>query len=86
MYHFRDSNGREIDAVLTLPDGRWAAIECKLGASRIAAAAASLAAAVRAIDTDSVGEPMFRLIVTATGSTFTLADGTITVPLHRLLP
>ncbi|BBZ55223.1 hypothetical protein MPHO_22150 [Mycolicibacterium phocaicum] len=25
--HYRDSNGKEIDAVLTLPDGRWGAVE-----------------------------------------------------------
>ena len=30
--HYRDSNGKEIDAVITLPDGRWGAVEIKLGA------------------------------------------------------
>lgn len=25
--HYRDSNGKEIDAVITLPDVRWAAVE-----------------------------------------------------------
>lgn len=84
--HYRDSNGRELDAVLTLPDGRWAAIEVKLGASQIPAAARSVAAAVAAIDTGAVGEPAFRLILTGTGPTFTLDDGTVTVPFHRLVP
>ncbi|WP_029138056.1 ATP-binding protein [Nakamurella lactea] len=84
--HYRDSNGRELDAVLVLPDGRWAAIEVKLGAGRIVSAAQSVAAAVAAIDIEAVGAPMFRLIVTGTGTTFTLDDGTVTVPLHRLGP
>lgn len=84
--HYRDSNGRELDAVLTLSDGRWAAVEVKLGGVQIPPAARSIAAAVADIDTGAVGEPMFRLIVTGTGSTFGLDDGTITVPLHRLIP
>lgn len=84
--HYRDSNGRELDAVLTLPDGRWAAIEVKLGGNQIPAAARSISAAVADIDTSAVGEPAFRLIITGTGSTLTLDDGTVTVPLHRLMP
>lgn len=86
VQHYRDSNGRELDAVLVFPDGRWAAIEVKLGAGRIADAARSIADAVGAIDTDAVGTPIFRLVVTGTGATFTLDDGTVTVPLHRLGP
>ena len=86
IQHYRDSNGRELDAVLTLPDGRWAAIEVKLGAAQIPPAARSIAATVADIDTAAVGEPVFRLIITGTGSAFTLDDGTITVPLHRLAP
>ena len=84
--HYRDSNGRELDAVLVLPDGRWAAIEVKLGSGQIPAAARSVAAAVADIDTVAVGDPLFRLIVTGTGPTLALDDGTITVPLHRLVP
>jgi len=84
--HYRDSNGLEMDGVLLLPDGRWAPVEVKLGGGRIADAARSLNAALDVIDTSAVGAPAFRLIVTGTGSTFTLDDGTVTVPLHRLLP
>lgn len=84
--HLRDSNGNEIDAVLILDDGRWAAVEVKVGARQIPAGAESLARAVSQIDTDLVGEPSFRLVVTALGGTFSLADGTITAPLHRLIP
>ena len=84
--HYQDSNGRELDAVLALPDGRWAAIEVKLGGNQIPAAARSISASVADIDTSAVGEPAFRLIITGTGSTLTLDDGTVTVPLHRLMP
>lgn len=84
--HYRDSNGKEIDAVVTLPDGRWAAVEVKLGGPQMTAGAASLRDAVAQIDTDAVGEPAFRLVVTGTGPILTLDDGTITCPLRALAP
>jgi hypothetical protein len=37
-------------------------------------------------DTDAVGEPAFRLVVTGTGPVLTLDDGTITCPLRVLAP
>ena len=27
--HYQDSHDNEIDAIITLPDGRWAAVEVK---------------------------------------------------------
>lgn len=84
--HYRDSNKREIDAIITLPGGRWAAVEIKLGAARIPEAMMSLNKAVSDIDTASVGEPAFRLVVTGTGPTYVADDGTITAPLHALAP
>ncbi len=32
LFHYRDNNGLEADAIIELPDGRWAAFEIKLGA------------------------------------------------------
>lgn len=84
--HYRDSNGNEIDAIITLPDGRWGAIEVKLGGTQMAAGVASLTKAINQIDTGVVGEPSFRLVVTGTGPTLTADDGTITCPLCRLTP
>ena len=84
--HYRDSNGKEIDAVLTLPDGRWGAVEIKLGGQQIAAGAASLNSAISHIDTESVGEPSFRLVVTGTGPIVVTEDGTISAPLRALAP
>lgn len=84
--HYRDSNGKEMDAVLTLPDGRWAAVEVKLGGLQVPKAVKSLTAAVSEIDTAAVGEPSFKLVVTGTGPTLTLDDGTVTCPLAALAP
>lgn len=84
--HYRDSNGKEIDAVVTLPDGRWGAVEVKLGGPQMAKGAASLHDAVDQIDLGAVGEPSFRLVLTGTGPVLTLDDGTVTCPLRALAP
>ncbi len=34
VYHFRDSSGLEIDAIVELPDETWAAFEIKLGSTK----------------------------------------------------
>lgn len=42
LRHYRDSKGREVDAIIDLPDGRWGAFEVKLGANQIDEAAGDL--------------------------------------------
>lgn len=84
--HYRDSNGKEIDAVVVLADGRWGAVEVKLGGPQVAAGAAGLRDAVDQVDADAVGDPAFRLVVTGTGPVLTLDDGTVTCPLRALAP
>ena len=86
MRHYRDSNGKEIDAVITLPDGRWGAVEIKLGGAQMRAGVESLRKATDQIDTDAIGEPAFRLVITGTGPILTADDGTVTIPLCALEP
>lgn len=84
--HYRDSNGYEIDAIVSLPDGRWGAVEVKLGGKQLATGAASLDRAVAQIDTTRTGEPAFRLVVTGTGPVVVTESGTVSAPLHTLAP
>ena len=42
LYHYQDYKDREIDAVVELPGGDWCAVEIKLGANEIEAAAQNL--------------------------------------------
>jgi predicted AAA+ superfamily ATPase len=84
--HYRDSNGKEIDAVINLPDGRWAAVEVKLGGQQFTAGVQSLNNALSQIDTGMTGEPTFRLVVTGTGPVLVADDGTVTAPLSALSP
>ncbi|MDA8026987.1 MAG: DUF4143 domain-containing protein [Actinomycetota bacterium] len=83
--HYRDSNGKEIDAVAVLADGRWGAIEVKLGGGQILNGVKSLCSADQ-IDTKTMGDPAFRLVVTGTGPILTADDGTVSAPLSALSP
>lgn len=42
LYHYRDDDGKEIDAIVEWNDGRWIAVEIKLGAHEIEEAAGNL--------------------------------------------
>ena len=84
--HYRDSNNKEIDAIITLPDRRWGAVEVKLGGQQLTAGATSLQAVIAQVDIAAIGEPAFRLVVTGTGPILVTDDGTITAPLTALAP
>jgi predicted AAA+ superfamily ATPase len=85
VYHYRDSAGREIDAVIRYPGG-WVACEIKLGQGGVDGAATSLNRAVNAIDTQSVGEPNALVILTGTGPGYRRPDGIAVVPITALRP
>ena len=84
--HYRDSNGKEVDAIVALPDGRWGAVEVKLGGGQVSAGVESLNKVIDQIDTDAVGEPAFRLVVTGTGPILTTDNDTVITPLTALTP
>ncbi len=69
IYHFRNKNGLECDAVAHLRDGRYGLIEIKLGGDRlIADGIKSLKAIANQIDTEKMKRPSFMMVLTATGS------------------
>ncbi len=86
LYHYRDGNDREIDAVLELPDGRWGAFEIKLGANQIDAAAASLLKMKAAIEAEPHAKAPDILVVVCGLSSFayTRDDGVMVVPITAL--
>lgn len=84
-YHYRDNTGLEVDCILEYPDGRWAAIEVKLGSTRIPGAERSLLTLRDdRVDLNRVGSPAFLAIVTGTQYAYTLPSGVHVIPLGVL--
>jgi len=86
VFHYRDSNGHEIDAVIEYSDGTWGACEIKLGIGAADRAANSLCAAVDQIDTRVCGQPAFLAVITGTGIAMRRSDGVYVVPVGVLRP
>lgn len=83
-----ETDDHEIDAVVSLPDGRWAAIEAKLGGdSAVDEGADSVIAAAASIDQEKAGAPAFLAVVTAVGEyAYRRKDGVFVLPLTLLGP
>jgi predicted AAA+ superfamily ATPase len=75
VFHYRDESGLEADAILELPDGRWAAFEVKLGHADIETAAAHLRKLRDRIDPVATGAPATLAVITGTGFSYTREDG-----------
>jgi len=86
VLHYRDDSEREVDIVLQCDDGRWAAIEVKMGVGHINQAAESLLRFVRNIDTATCGEPAFMAVVTVNGVAHRRSDGILALPIGALGP
>lgn len=86
VYHYRDKNGLECDAVIHLPDGNYALIEIKLGGEKlIEEGANSLLRLASKIDTDRMKQPSFLMVLTATGSfAYRRKDNVLVVPISTL--
>jgi len=84
-YHYRDESGLEADIVVEFADGRWIAIEVKLGHSQIDQAATNLKHLRDRVDTKTTGEAVALMVVTATGSAYTRADGVHVIPAGALV-
>lgn len=88
IFHYRDSAGREIDAVVERADGRWGAIEIKLGANQIDQAAKDLLTLKNKILTDPKGKaPDFLCVICGLSDfAYQREDGVYVVPITALKP
>ena len=82
VYHYRDSNGYEIDAVIVLDDARWGAVEVKLGYGQVDEGVRRLRKALDQIDAGT--PPSFAAVITATGMSYTTEDKICTFPFLAL--
>lgn len=85
VYHYRDKNGLEADAIIHLDCGKWAAFEIKLhDSSRIEEATNNLLKLANLIDEQKMKKPEFLMVITATEYAYKREDGVWIVPLACL--
>ena len=86
VYHYRDKDGQECDAVVHLRNDKYGLIEIKLGGDRlIEAGANSLRSMAAKIDTDKMNMPSFLMVLTGTGNyAYRRKDGVLVVPIGCL--
>jgi predicted AAA+ superfamily ATPase len=84
---WRDSRtGAEVDAILELPGGRWAAFEIKLGETAADQGAAALLHCASKIDLSRHGDPLALIVVTGGRFAYRRPDGVCVVPITALGP
>ena len=86
VYHYRDKDGQECDAVIHLRNGKYGLIEIKLGGDKlIEDGAKSLLAMESKIDTDKMNKPSFLMVLTGTGDfAYRRTDGVYVIPIGCL--
>ena len=84
VYHYRDKSGLKCDAVIVIKDGRWGAVEIKLGTHEFDKAANNLIKFSENIDTRKTNKPSFLMILTGSKNGYTRDDGVIVVPIGCL--
>lgn len=86
VYHYRDSDGLECDAVVHLRNGDYGLVEIKLGGDRLVEeGASSLRKLADKLDTTKMKRPSFLMVLTANGSyAFQRPDDVWVVPIGSL--
>lgn len=84
VFHYRDKTGLEADMIVALRDGRWGAIEVKLGNKQIDEAAENLLKLKEKINTEKMREPSFLMVITGGQYAFKRDDGVLVVPIGCL--
>lgn len=86
VYHFRDKDGLECDAVIHLRNGKYGLIEIKLGGEKaIEEGGRTLKKLREKIDTQKMKEPSFLMVLTGLGSyAYRRPDGICVVPIGCL--
>ena len=84
--HYHDNNDLEVDAIVEKDDGRWGAIEMKLGGGYADDGAKNLNRLEDKVVKEGKRRPEFKMVLTSTGLTYKRDDGVIVVPIGCLGP
>lgn len=83
---WRDSNGNEVDAIISLRGGKWGAFEIKLNPRSVDEAAAALRRFAANVDAGKHGEPAVLGVITSSGYAGRRPDGVHVIPITTLGP
>lgn len=88
VFHYRDSNGLECDAVIHLRNGKYGLVEIKLGGQAlIEDGVKTLNTFASTIDVEKMKAPSFKMILTAVGNlAYKREDDIYVVPISCLRP
>ena len=81
---YRDKNDFEIDCILETRDGKWGAIEIKLGAGEIPSAVENLNKFKEKVDIEKYGNPTFLMVLTGADYSYKRDDGIYIVSIGNL--
>lgn len=85
LYHYQDYRNQEIDAVIEMPDGSWAAVEIKLGANQIDSAAENLLKIKGNIESAGGKGPSSLIVLCGlSAAAYQRPDGVYVVPLTAI--
>jgi hypothetical protein len=86
ILHYKDNTELEVDAIVESADGRWGAVEVKLGQGMVDQGASTLLAFANKVDTVKCGPARFLAVITAFGLGYARPDGVQVVPIGALGP
>lgn len=89
LRYYADADGLEVDAIIELMDGRWAAIEIKMGESKVEDAAANLIRVARKVAANPAArnpKPSFMAVLLGKGTMARRrrSDGIYVIPIDTL--
>lgn len=84
VFHYHDKTELEADMIISLRDGRWAAVEVKTGSREIEMAARNLLKLADKVDAERMKKPSFLMVVTGGEYAYRRKDGVYVVPIGCL--
>ena len=84
LFYYRDNKDFEVDFILRTENGKWGAIEIKLGARQIDEAAENLKKFRTKVNIEKSGEPAFLLVLTSASLSYVRDDGVYVVSIGNL--
>lgn len=82
--HYRDKNDLEVDAIIHLDDGRWGAIEIKLGSEQEVLEGEKNLLKLESLIDEECKKPSFKMVLTACGMAHRLPSGVYVCPINLL--